>query len=224
MPMIRSSLRLAAALGAALFATPLSAQAESAPVTRSGVNLVFEILGHAFTLPPPDWLSGPERLSADIMNLVEHNVYADPAQAFVEFFPKGQSLRNWTTTYAARITLEPGRSLEDYRDASIAGYSQACKPEATGFFTFGEETEDFFPALGFVCGAYRDTIPELAGQGEVMVTVFLKTEAGVGVVYQEWKGPAFNPSDPATWPVTAEAFQARADQLQQHARLLVASE
>jgi hypothetical protein len=222
--MTRTSLRLAAALGALLLATPLSAQPDASPVTRDGYNLVFKSLGHAFTMPPPDWLGNAERLSADIMGLIEHNYYSDPKQAFVEFFPKGQSIKNWTTTYAARITLEPGRSLEDYRDASIAGYSQACKPEATGFFTFGAQTDDFFPALGFVCGAYRDNIAELRGQGEVMVTVFLKTEAGVGVIYQEWKGPAFDPSNPATWPVTAEAYQARADQLQEHAKLLVASD
>lgn len=29
-----------------------------------------------------------------------------------------------------------------------------------------------------------------------MVPVFRKTDAGVAVVYEEWKGPAFDPSDP----------------------------
>lgn len=218
-------IKIAALCGVALFAIPTSARAQAdkpaAPITQEGANLHFDAAGHRFTVPVPDWLTAAERLSPDVMGLVESNYYSDPLQAFVEFFPKGQSLQDWRTTYAARITLEAGRSLEDYRRATIFGYSQACKPEATGVFYFGEETPDFFPALGFVCGAYRDDIADLKGQGEVMVSVFRKTDAGVGVVYQEWKGPAFDPSNPATWPVATAALQARADQLQADARLLV---
>ena len=60
--------------------------AEEAPGTRlgrDGVNLVFEALGHRFTLPTPDWLAPAERLSPDLQTLVEHNTYADGAQACV---------------------------------------------------------------------------------------------------------------------------------------------
>lgn len=195
-----------------------------APIAREGANLRLLAAGHALSMPVPDWLTAAERLSPDIMGLVESNYYEDAAQAFIEFFPKGQSLKDWRTTYAARITLEAGRSLDDYREASIFGYSQPCQAELTGAFNFGEQTADFFPPLGFVCGAYRDDIAELRGQGEVMLSVFLKTAAGVAVVYQEWRGPAFDPSDPATWPVTGEALKARAAELQETARLLVAAD
>ena len=95
----------------------------------------------------------------------------------------------------------------------MAGYAQICADDAIGFFNFGAETETDFPALGMVCGAYRDT-GRLAGQGEVMVAVFRKSGKGIAMVYQEWKGPAFDPSDPATWPVDAATFQARAAELQ----------
>lgn len=221
-----ASCRLAATFAALLLlASPAWAQpvpaAEPIPVTQEGPNLHFDAVGHRFTVPVPDWLSAAERLSPDVLSLVESGFYDDARQAFVEFFPKGQSLENWQITYVARITLEPGRSLEDYRQAAIVGMSTACKPEATGFFLFGEETPDFFPALGFVCGAYRDDIAKLRGQGEIMVSVFRKTEAGIAMVYQEWKGPAFDPSDPATWPVSTQTIQLRADQLQADAQLLV---
>ena len=53
-----------------------------------------------------------------------------------------------------------------------------------------------------------------------MVAVFRKTESGIAVVYQEWKGPAFDPSNPVTWPVTRENLQARADQLQTDVKLV----
>jgi len=209
---------------AVLLASPLAARAQEpgapAPVTQDGARFHFDTLGHRLTLPVPDWLTAAERLSPDIMGLVESNFFADPGQAFIEFFPKGQSLEDWRTTYAARITLQAGRSLDDYRQATIYGYSQPCKPELTGAFNFGAETADSFPALGFVCGSYRDDIEGLRGQGEVMVSVFFRTDKGVAVVYQEWRGPAFDPSDPATWPVSGEALKARAAQLQAEAGLM----
>lgn len=198
---------------ALLAAVPALAQ-DAPKLDRNGVNLSLTALGHRFVLPTPDWLTPAERLSPDLLKLVESNTYGDATQAFVEFFPKGESVDNWTTTYAARLTLQPGRSLDDYRRATMYGYSQICKDEALGFFNFGEETDTFFPALGMACGAYKDN-GNLRGLGEVMVAVFRKTDTGIAMVYQEWKGRAFNPSEPGTWPVSAEAFQARAKELQE---------
>lgn len=209
------TLLLALALG---LAAPALAQDTAPTIGRDGVNLTFSALGHRFILPTPDWLSPTERLAPDILPLVESNTYGDASQAFVEFFPKGQSIDNWTRTYAARLTLNPGRSLDDYRRATMFGYSQICKEDAIGFFNFGEETDTFFPALGMVCGAYKDN-GKLQGLGEVMVAVFRKTDNGVAMVYDEWKGPAFNPSDPKTWPVDAATYQARAKELQDTVKL-----
>lgn len=211
---MRKPALLAAALAAVLIA-PAAAQPEGASLTHDGASFTFDAAGHRFTIPLPDWLTAGERLAADATVLVESNVFSDPNQAFVEFFPRGQGLEDWTTTYAARITLTPGRSLEDYRRATIFGYSRACKPDATGVFMFGEQTEDFFPALAFICGAYLDSIPQLKGKGEIMVSVFKKTDAGIAVVYQEWRGPAFGTYQPETWPITPAALEARATELHQ---------
>jgi hypothetical protein len=200
-------------LALALLAISPSIAEETPTLGRDGVNLSFSALGHRFVLPTPDWLAPAQRLSPDLLPLLESNTYGDATQAFVEFFPKGQSVDNWTTTYAARLTLQPGRSLDDYRRATMYGYSQICKEEALGFFNFGEETDTFFPALGMACGAYKDN-GKLRGLGEVMVAVFRKTDTGIAMIYQEWKGRAFDPSDPTTWPVDAKAFQTRAKELQ----------
>jgi hypothetical protein len=200
---------------------PLAAAASDEPsVTQDGASFNLDAIGHRFQVPLPDWLTAAERLNADVIALVEHNTYADPKQAFVEFFPAGQTFDKWTTTYAARITLDAERSLADYRDASIMGYSKSCTPELAGSFTLGEEAGDFFPALVFVCGAYLDSIASLRGQGEVMLSVFRKTGKGVAVVYQEWKGTAFDPSNPETWPVSRESLEARAEELQRDAKLI----
>jgi hypothetical protein len=200
-------------LALALLAISPSIAEEKPTLGRDGVNLSFSALGHRFVLPTPDWLAPAQRLSPDLLPLLESNTYGDATQAFVEFFPKGQSVDDWTTTYAARLTLQPGRSLDDYRRATMYGYSQICKEEALGFFNFGEETDTFFPALGMACGAYKDN-GKLRGLGEVMVAVFRKTDTGIAMIYQEWKGRAFVPSDPTTWPVDTKAFQARAKELQ----------
>jgi len=200
-------------LALALLAISPSIAEEPPTLGRDGVNLSFSALGHRFVLQTPDWLAPAQRLSPDLLPLLESNTYGDANQAFVEFFPKGQSVDDWTTTYAARLTLQPGRSLDDYRRATMYGYSQICKEEALGFFNFGEETDTFFPALGMACGAYKDN-GKLRGLGEVMVAVFRKTDTGIAMIYQEWKGRAFDPSDPTTWPVDAKAFQARAKELQ----------
>src|SRR5690606_3914874 len=107
----------------------------------------MDAVGHRFSVPLPDWLTAAERLNPDVMTLVEHNTYADPQQAFVEFFPKGQTFEAWTTTYAARVTLDRQRSLADYRDASIAGYSKSCNPQLAGSFMLGHEDGEVFPPL-----------------------------------------------------------------------------
>lgn len=194
--------------------------AEDISVAHAGGRIDMDAVGHRFSVPLPDWLTAAERLNTDVMGLVEHNTYVDAGQAFVEFFPKGESFDKWTTTYAARVTLDKQRSLADYRDASIAGYSKSCHPELAGSFMLGKEEGDVFPPLIFVCGAYLDTIAKLRGQGEVMLSVFRKTPNGVAVVYQEWRGNAFDPSNPETWPVSRAALEARATELQTHANLI----
>lgn len=206
---------------AALLAQPASAQ--EVTVTQSGATLRMQALDHRFALPLPDWLTAAERLSPDVLALVEDNTYADPRQAFVEFFPAGQTAKNWTTTYAARLTLDPERPLEDYRKATIYGYSQTCNDKLAGSFSLGEDTPDDLAPLIYVCGAYKDEIAGLRGQGQVLLAVFRKTEAGIGMVYQEWKGPLFDPADPATWPVKRAALEARAAELRDQVELVIAT-
>lgn len=211
----------------ALAALPILAQSGGGapqPVIQEGQSLHFDALGHRITMPFPDWLAAADMLSPDVAALVEANYFGDPGQAFVEFFPMGESVNDFTITYAARMTMQPGRSLEDYRRATIFGMSRICKPDATGFFNYGEETAEFFPALAFVCGAYVDSVTGLSGKGEIMVSVFRKTDAGVAVIYQEWRGPAFSAYDPTTWPVSPEVVEARATQLQADATFFAAAE
>lgn len=208
------------AVSAAFAAGPVLAQVPSEPpLTEEGNALVLDAIGHSFALPLPDWLSPAERLSGEVRPLLEAHYVSDESQALLEIYPKGQSQALWTTLYGARITLEASRPLTDYRSAVMFGYSQTCKPELTGFFQFGEDDGENLAPLGFVCGAYLDRLTGYAGQGEVMVMSFRKSERGVAIVYQEWRGAAFDPSKPETWPVDTDVVEARAAQLQAEAAL-----
>jgi hypothetical protein len=193
-----------------------------APLVEEGNALVLSTIGHKFTLPLPDWLTPAERLSGNVQPLVETSFRSDPSQALLEIYPKGQSPEQWTTLYGARITLEASRPLADYRSAVMYGYSQTCNPKLSGFFQFGEDDGDDLAALGYVCGAYLDRLAGYEGQGEVMVMAFSKTEKGVAIAYQEWRGPLFDPSKPETWPVATDVLKARAEQLQAEATLILA--
>lgn len=206
-----------------LAAAPALAQvATEAPLTEEGNALVLTTTGHQFSLPLPDWLTPAERLSGNVRPLIETSFRADPTQALLEIYPKGQSAEQWTTLYGARITLEASRPLADYRSAVMYGYSQTCNPKLSGFFQFGEDNGDDLAALGYVCGAYLDRLAGYEGQGEVMVMAFSKTEKGVAIAYQEWRGPLFDPSKPETWPVSTDVLKARAEQLQAEAALSLA--
>lgn len=211
-------------LNAALAAPVMAQGATAAPLEREGDLLVLDALSHQFSIPLPDWLSAEERSSQDVTALVETHYASDERQALLEIMPKGQSETDWQTLYAARITLEPERALADYRRATMFGYAQICQPELTGFFQLGEDQGETLAPVGFVCGAFLNRLAGYAGLGEVMIMAFKRTEAGVAVVYQEWRGDAFDPTNPSMWPVPTDTVEARARELQAEAELLAATD
>lgn len=214
---------LSVVVGMAALASPAFAQIRSEPpVVEEGNLLVLDAMGHKLSLPLPDWLGSADQLAGNVMPLVDMTFRSDENQALLEVYPKGEIQALWKTLYGARISLEASRPLADYRRAVMVSYSRNCKPELTGFFQFGEDQGDDLASLGFVCGAYRDELAGYAGEGEVMVMSFRKSDKGVAVVYQEWRGDAFDPAKPETWPVTTAVVEARAKQLQDQAKLTLA--
>ncbi|MET3927202.1 hypothetical protein [Devosia sp. 2618] len=194
-----------------------------APIAEEGQSLVLSANGHALKMPLPDWLSADQLSAGNVWPLVDSTYRSDDSQALLEIYPKGESEALWKTLYGARITYTDARTLTAYRNVVMAGYAQTCKPELTGFFQLGADQGDRLAPLGFACGAYLDRLTGFAGMGEIMVMSFTKTENGVAIVYQEWRGPAFNPSDAASWPVPTSVVQARATQLQADATVTVAN-
>lgn len=188
-----------------------------APLVENGNKLVLDTMGHLLDLPLPDWIES----SADAISRVETTFVADDGQALLEIYPKGESEALWTTLYGARISRdEQERTLADYRAALMVLHANSCKPELTGFFQLGPDKDDNDLApLGFVCGAYLDRYTTFAGLGEVMVASFSRSDTGVAIIYQEWRGKSFDPRDPKSWPVATDVVQARANELKSQVAL-----
>lgn len=197
-----------------LGALPAFAQIRSEPpVTEENGKLRLDAIGHQLALPVPDWLGADA--ATGTMDKVSSTFLAEDGQAVLEIYPQGESEALWTVLYGARISRdEKERTLADYRAALMMLYANNCKPELTGFFQLGPDEGDNLAPLGFVCGGYLDQYTGFAGLGEVMVASFRRSDTGVAIVYQEWRGDAFDPANPSSWPVSTDVVEARAAQLQ----------
>lgn len=216
--MPRAKLTILALGATALMQVGLAAAQDSAgpALVLAGDSLLLEALGHRFAIPRPSW-TDPE--AVDLTGLVETSFVSNQTDAVLEIFPRHEGEGFWTTRYGVHISRTAELSLSAYRDIVIAGYASTCKPELTGFFQFGEDAGETLAPLGFVCGAHRDGLLGYSGKAEIMVMSFRRTDAGAGMVYQEWRGEPFDPSKPATWPVATDTVEAQAELLQQAATL-----
>ncbi|KKB77852.1 hypothetical protein VW35_14490 [Devosia soli] len=211
--MTQFKIALLAVCLAASAVAPASAQIRSEPpVVEEDGKLVLDALDHRLFLPRPDWIGAD---AEPVRERVEMTYLAEDGQALLEIYPKGESEALWTTLYGARISRdEQERTLADYRAALMVLHANSCKPELTGFFQLGPDEGDNLAPLGFVCGAYLDQYSTFAGLGEVMVASFRRSDKGVAIIYQEWRGKSFDPRDPQTWPVKTSVVEARARELQ----------
>lgn len=196
-----------AGVGLCLAIAPAAAQA-TLPFTSTDGHLVLETLGQRLTLPPPDWVAGESEL-ATIGEQVSTRFLEEDEQAHLEIYKRGEGEAFWSTLYGARLSARAQMPLTDFRNLVLNVYVQSCQPETVAVFQLEPDDGENLPPLGYACGAYRDDFTAFAGQGEVMVMGFYKSEAGLGMVYQEWRGDAFDASNPANWPVPADVVEAR---------------
>lgn len=198
---------------------------QPAPLSLENGGLALQTLGHSFHIPLPDWLVvEPGAPESAVFEQFEALFAADARQALLQLLPRGEVPSDSPVLYAARITLEPERQLSDYRNTVMFGYAQTCQASLTGFFQLGPDAGETLAPFGFVCGGFFDRMEGLLGRGQVMVMSFKRTERGIATVYQEWRGRAFDPGNPATWPVPAAEIEARAHALQDQAHLRLAGD
>lgn len=209
----------AAILAAGLMMLPAPVLAQSAlPFTQDEGRLVLDVLGQRLTMPPPDWVAADADLAA-ISERVSTRFLEDGGQAQLTIYKRGEGEAFWSSLYGARISTETDMDLAEFRSRVVNVYAQSCDPDTVALFQLEPDTEDALPPLGYVCGAYLDAFTDFAGQGEVMVMGFYKSEAGLGLVFQEWRGDAFDAGTPASWPVPAETVEARMAQFKSEVSL-----
>jgi hypothetical protein len=209
---------LAATLICALSA-PAVAQSIDAPLTYEAGQLALTSAGQRLALPMPDWALDAADLAA-LDERVSTTFEEENGQAHLEIYPLGEGEAFWSTLYGARLLASVDMPLVEFRDLVIGAYAQACSPDTVALFQLEPDQGDVLPPMGYVCGAYDDG--SLAGQGEVMVVGFYRSDAGIGMVYQEWRGEAFNPEDESTWPVRGTEVEAKIAQLKAEVTLSVA--
>lgn len=198
---------LASMAALALMAGPALAQAAGTlPFAYEDGKLVLNSLGQTLTMPAPDWAADASDAEA-LSELVSARFLEESGQAHLEIYRRGEGEAFWTTLYGARISNQTNMELADFRSVVINVYAQSCKPETVALFQLEPDQEDKLPPVGYVCGAYLDGFTDFAGQGEVMVMGFYKSASGLGMVYQEWRGEAFDAADPTTWPIAADVVE-----------------
>ncbi|MHA6299806.1 hypothetical protein [Devosia sp. CAU 1758] len=215
--------RALAPMAALILATcPSMAQETAAlPFTSQDGALVLETMGQKLILPPPDWVSAGSDLDV-LSSEVSTRFLEESGQAHLEIYPRGEGEAFWTRLYGARVSNQAGMSLSDFRSVVINVYARSCQPEAVALFQLEPDSGDVLPPMGYVCGAYLDSFADFAGQGEVMVMGFYKSDVGLGMVYQEWRGEAFDAADPASWPVDADVVESHLARLQTEVSLTTA--
>lgn len=192
------------------------AQDDSARVGQSGDQLVYEAEGHRLTATLPLWFAGGEDMTLADQEII---ITGDDNSTRFEIVPGGQDAELWTYMYGARIVLEPERDLSEYRRAAAFGYALSCHGETGQVLLADEDTEDELSALIFICGQF---VPEAnrPGEGEIMTMAFRRTDAGIAVVYEEFRTPTFDGRDATQWPVSPENVVTRARALLAGAELI----
>lgn len=214
MSLTKSAMALLANL---VLALPVLAQgAPTLPLQADEQQFVLQTFEQDISMPLPDWLELQGATPDTLLDRVSVHFREDEAESRLDIYPRGEGEALWSRLYGARFFRQPNLTLNNLRSAIINVYSQTCRPDAVALFQLEPDDGDNIPPLGFVCGAYLD-LPGYSGQGEVMIMGFYRSASGVATIYQEWRGPAFDPQDTASWPVPSETVETRFSQFKSEA-------
>ena len=210
--------RILVCLASLLLAVPATAQIRSeAPLTIKDKALELTTLGQRLTLPAPDWVAD-DLVGDAVLGGFEAVFRSGEDQADLELYRNGAVYALAKTLYGAHVVSDPDAKPADYRAVVVDGFSRACMPGFSAFVQLGEDPEDVLAPLLLICGAQRAD----RGTGEIMTISLQTSEAGMAIVYQQWRGAAFDPASAANWPAPPETIEARARLLQAETMLTLA--
>lgn len=211
-------LRILVCLLSLLGAAPAVAQIRSEPpLAVADKTLQLTALGQRLLLPAPDWVA--DDLAGDAVLAGFEAVFrSGDDQADLELYQNGAVYALARTRYGAHLVNDPDADPADYRAVVVDGFSRACMPGLSAFVQLGDDPDNVLAPLLLICGAQRadnDT-------GEIMTISLQTSEAGIAIVYQQWRGAAFDPASAGNWPAAPETIEARARLLQAETMLTLA--
>ncbi|KRA47673.1 hypothetical protein [Devosia sp. Root635] len=219
MPLPRNILSLAGLpMLFALLTLPVAAQIRSEPpLAAADGGLVLTTMGQRLHLPAPDWVAANIEGEA-VLSSFEAVFRSGDVEADLELYGNGAVYALATTRYGAHVVRDAEAVPASYRDAVVDGFGRACVPGLVAFIQLGDDPDDVLAPLLLVCGAQTaDT-----RHGEIMAISLSKSEAGLAIVHQQWRGAAFDPARAEDWPAAPEAIEARARALQAGTTLTLA--
>ncbi|UXN74201.1 hypothetical protein N8D56_02695 [Devosia sp. A8/3-2] len=213
-------LLVAAAL---LLIAPARAQDAGEPaLSAADGKLVLDVPEQRLAMPMPDWLNAGDVGSGDIKPLVDLSYSVENGQIRLDIRPKGETEADWKIAYGAHLQEQTSGTLVGFRRSVMAGYGQSCQPNAMAFFQFGRDDGDNLAPLGFACGAFFDGSGRSFWPWRDRRDELPQKRQGRCRVLPDWRGPAFDPSKPASWPVATNVVEERSRQLQAEVSLTLA--
>lgn len=209
--------RILVCLACLLAASPATAQIRSEPpLTIADNALELTALGQRLVLPAPDWAG--DLVGHAILSGFEAVFRSGDDQADLELYQNGAVYALARTLYGAHMVSDPDADPANYRAVVVDGFNRACMPGLSAFVQLGDDPDDALAPMLLICGAQRSD----NDTGEVMTISLQKSEAGIAIVYQQWRGAAFDPASAANWPAPPETIEARARLLQAETMLTLA--
>ena len=210
--------RILVCLASLLAASPAMAQIRSEPpLAVADKALELTTLGQRLVMPAPDWVAAD--LVGDAMLTGFEAVFrSGDNQADLELYRNGAVYALATTLYGAHIVSDAEADPANYRAVVVDSFSRACMPGLSAFVQLGEDPDDVLAPLLLICGAQRAN----GDKGEIMTISLQTSEAGIAIVYQQWRGTAFDPASAANWPAPPETIEARARLMQAQTMLTLA--
>ena len=183
-----------------LAAMPFAVCAEEPGFERQMGRLLLTSINHSLELHVPTWGQGAGGSDASQLQLVRTS--GGPTVEVLELIPSSESIDAWTRMLAAMVVAQPGYDTPTLEYSISAAFQQGCTPDTLSLGIAKPANGNLPRVLYAVCGRYADGLTgTVTGQGEVLIATVYQTEKGAVKVYQEWRGPAFDPREPAQWPV-----------------------
>ncbi|MFT6658830.1 MAG: hypothetical protein ACJAZW_001995 [Maritalea sp.] len=172
--------------------SPTAAQAEEPP------NHNVMLYGNLLLFHGPSWVSSVEN-SIELSEISRKN---EKTHFLLELIPKNEKFESWSKIFA--VLAEPDKSLtpEIIAEQTYGVYGGACNDAVFDSVQLPKTGNSGTQLSGYLfvihCPSYRND-PK---RGQITAYRILKSGDVTARVYQEWRGPAYDVQDKASWPAS----------------------